>query len=194
MKNIFWIRSTNIDIKKNIWLEPVNDKFNEREFRKGLIEPINEIEYTISRGKIFTDVIGNTYGGILFNKRLIDLLSENNIKGLDVFPAKIRLKKRGDEYNNDYFLVRRNVFCGDVDCSKSEIEKSDHGTEYDNYIGYRLDLSGVDKSVDFFSPKGAGYLHCSEKIVDLIKSMDIPITGIEFDNINDIKVNCKWFS
>lgn len=192
METIFRILRDNLNVKKNIWLEPVDDSFNERDFRIGQIAPNNEVEYTISRGKVFTDVLGNTYGGILFSKRLIDILRKNNVKGLDIYPAKIRLKKRGNEFNCEYFLVRSNEFCGDPDYSVSEIETSDHGPEYDSYVGYKLDLSSIDQSSGFFSTAGAGQLHCSEGVVRLIQSEEVPIEGIGFENISAVKASCKW--
>ncbi len=186
MESIFRINLTNFNKKSKIWLQSTLKEFNEREFARGKAEPVERLEYKISRGKIFTDVLGNTWASPIFHKDIIGILSNHGITGLEYYPVRIRLTKTGDDYNDEYFLVRSSNQCGEIDTSSSEIIPSNVNPEFKDYKGYKLDLSKLDSNAGFFSPENSSALHCSEKVRKVFLDYKEAITGIEFRDISSI--------
>jgi hypothetical protein len=141
------------------------------------------MEYYISRGKKFTDVTGNTWGGTIFHKNVIDLVNKYGLVGLEYFPIRIRLKKKGDVVNDDYFLVRSAENCGPKDLSSSEVVPSSVNPRFFDHKGYKLDVSMLKSGTDFLTPEGFSILHCTEKAKNVMQNENI--TGIDFINISE---------
>jgi len=185
MKSVFRVKLKNFIQKSKIWLEPMSKEFNEREFARGKTKPVERIDYKISRGKIFTDVLGDTWSSPIFHKNVIGILSEHVITGLEYYPIRIRLTKIGNNYNDEYYLVRSSNQCGEIDTSSSEIIPSSVNPEFKDYKGYKLDTSKLDSNIGFFSPVNSGVLHCSEAVRKIFLDSKEEITGIKFEDISD---------
>ncbi len=125
---------------------------------------------------------------------IVSLLNNNNIRGWDKIPARVR-NKSGDLLKDNYFALTVNGRIKMIDYLKSDIIiKQMPGGLFPYFKGLYFDPEFWDISDIFMEQynyvgKATAFVFVTKKIVDIFKKNKI--TNIRFINFNDYEIPCS---